>query len=230
MKPLPEIQTADPFPHYDAELGRMQDHLESLDTAGWGAESHCEGWSVKDVLAHLAAGEAYNQACLDGRLPELSFEGGIDAWNARAVAERRPRTPGEVLNEWAGRQADVRERWGRLGADAHIPTSVGLYPLRLQVWHLAQEYATHADDIGVAVPDQEHEARLRWRCAVGLFALDEAGRPMRVEMTDRGVVLEGGQELDLDSFLALLTERPQHLADAVKARLRALLSVGMKRG
>ncbi|HKA09971.1 MAG TPA: maleylpyruvate isomerase family mycothiol-dependent enzyme [Candidatus Dormibacteraeota bacterium] len=224
MNRLQEIQTADPFPHYDAELRRMREHLSGLDLAGWNAASHCQGWSVKDVLAHLAAGEAYNQACLDGTLRELSFSGGIDAWNARAVAERRDRTPGEVMEEWAKRQADVRERWGRLGADARIPTSVGLYPLRLQVRHLAQEYATHADDIGVPVPDQEREARVRWRCAFGLFARREEGRPLEVRVDDGGVVLKGNHELDMDSFLALLTERPQHLADARRRqRVEALL-------
>src|SRR2546427_6819937 len=111
MNRVEDVQRADPFPHYDAELRRMQEYLRGLDVAGWNAASHCAGWSVKDVLAHLAAGEAYNQACLDGTLRELAFSGGIDAWNARAVAERRARTPGEVLDEWAGRQLDVRERW-----------------------------------------------------------------------------------------------------------------------
>src|SRR5947208_7193679 len=145
MNQLEDVRTVDPFPPYDAELTRMREHLRGLDVAGWHAASHCAGWSVKDVVAHLAAGEAYNQACLDGTERELGFSGGIDAWHARAVAERRDRAPGKVLQEWAERQADVRERWGRLGVDATIPTSVGPYPLPLQVWHLAQEYATHAD-------------------------------------------------------------------------------------
>ena len=197
----------------------MRGHLRGLDTAGWNAASHCEGWSVRDVLAHLAAGEVYNQACLDSTLERLDFCGGIDGWNARAVAERRSRRPAEVLQEWSQRQADVRQRWGRLGADARIPTSVGPYPLRLQVWHIAQEYATHADDVGVPVPDAEREARLRWRCAFGLFAVKEQGRPLEVRLEDRGVVLEGAKEMDWESFLALLTERPQHLKDTVKRRL-----------
>lgn len=197
----------------------MRGHLQGLDTAGWNAASHCEGWSVRDVLAHLAAGEVYNQACLDSTLEQLDFSGGIDGWNARAVAERRSRTPAAVLQEWSQRQADVRQRWGRLGADARIPTSVGPYPLRLQVWHIAQEYATHADDVGVPVPDGERKARLRWRCAFGLFAMEEQGRPLEVRLEDRGVVLEGAKEMDWESFLALLTERPQHLKDSVKRRL-----------
>jgi hypothetical protein len=118
-------------------------------------------------------------------------------------------------------------RWSRLGADARIPTSIGPYPLRLQVWHITHEYATHADDIGVAVPDEEREGRLRWRCAFGLFARGEDGRPMEVRLGDQGVVLEDGQELDPESFLALLTERPQHLTDPQKRqRVEGLLRSG----
>jgi len=219
MNHLTDVRTVDPLPHYDAEVTRMRGHLRSLDTVGWNAASHCEGWSVRDVLAHLAAGEVYNQACLDGTLEQLDFSGGIDGWNARAVAERRSRTPEEVLQEWSRRQADVRERWGRLSADARIPTSVGPYPLRLQVWHIAQEYATHSDDVGVPVPDQEREARLRWRCAFGLFVREEEGRPLKVQLEDEKVVLEGAQELDWETFLAFVTERPQHLKDSVNRQL-----------
>jgi uncharacterized protein (TIGR03083 family) len=215
---LIDIRTADPVPRYDAEVRRFKEHMAGLDEGGWNAASHCEGWRVRDVLAHLAAGEAYNQACLDGNLRELNFAGGLDDWNARAVAERRPRPAAEVLREWAQRQADVRERWGRLGLEASIPTSVGPYPLRLQFWHLAQEYATHADDVGVPVPGQERDARLRWRCAFGLFAREEEGRPLPATLEDGKAALRGAGELSLESFLAYLTERPQHLADPDERR------------
>jgi len=43
---------------------------------------------VKDVLAHLAAGERYDQACLDDSLGELHLWGGVDGQGAR-----RRRTP-----------------------------------------------------------------------------------------------------------------------------------------
>ena len=168
-----DIPSADPFPSYDAEVQRMRDHLSRLDDDGWSRPSHCPGWSVKDVLSHLAAGERYNQACLDGTLRDLDFSGGIDGWNARAVAERRPRSAREVLDEWMGRQADVRERWERLGLGADIDTSVGPYPLRLQVWHLSREYATHGDDIEIPVPEADRAARERWRSAFALFAAQE---------------------------------------------------------
>jgi hypothetical protein len=88
--------------------------------------------------------------------------------------------------------------------------------LRLQVWHIAQEYATHADDIGAPVSEEEREARLRWRSFFGLFARAESGLPLAARILGDRVVLGGGDELDLESFVALLTERPQHLDDPGK--------------
>jgi uncharacterized protein (TIGR03083 family) len=216
MSQVMDIRTTNPFPHYDAEVARIRDHLRSLDEDGWNAPSHCHGWSVKDVLAHLAAGETYNQACLDGNLDELDFSGGIDGWNARAVQMRRSRAPGELLEEWTALQADVRQRWGRLGIDREIATSVGPYPLRLQVWHIAQEYATHGDDIEVSVPNEEREIRLHWRSIFALFARKESGHALVGRLADGRVVLGEGEELDLESFVAFLTERPQHLKDLGK--------------
>jgi hypothetical protein len=43
-------------------------------------------------------------------------------------------SPLEVLQEWEARQALVRWAWGKIGVDGRIDTSVGRYPLRLQVW------------------------------------------------------------------------------------------------
>jgi hypothetical protein len=96
---------------------------------------------------------------------------------------------------------------------------VGPYPLRLQVWHLAQEYATHADDIQVSVPAEEWEMRARWRSIFGLFAADEEGHPAPATLTDEGARLEFGdavEEVDLETFVAFLTRRPQHLQDPAR--------------
>jgi uncharacterized protein (TIGR03083 family) len=214
-----DLQTTDRFPFYDAEVRRVREHLALVDEDGWSRPSHCAGWTVKDVLSHLAAGESYNQDCLDRELDRLDFAGGLDAWNDRAVRSRRATSGADVLAEWSARQQEVRRRWGEIGLDGEIETSVGLYPLRLQVWHLAQEYATHADDIGVSVPAEERGARARWRSVFGLFATDEEGRPVPATLTDEGARLElggGVEEVDLETFVAFLTRRPQHLQDPAR--------------
>ena len=185
--------------------------------------SHCRGWSVKDVVAHLSTDEVYNQACLDDTLDQLpSVGGGLSGWNARGVRVRRAMPPIEVLQEWEARQERVRQAWGALGLNAGIQTSVGPYPLRLEIWHLAREYAIHADDIEVPMTARERQAQLRWRVAFGLFAAREEGEPVDAEVERDWVRLRHrGQayELDFETFIAYLTNRPQQLKNPVGRRL-----------
>jgi len=209
---------------------RLRAHLRGLDQRRWSARSHCRGWSVKDVVAHLSTDEVYNQACLDGTMDQLPFSGGLHGWNARGVSIRRSMSPLEVLQEWEARQALVRWAWGKIGVDGRIPTSVGRYPLRLQVWHLAREYAIHADDIEVPMSPRERTAQLRWRAAVGLFAALEEGDPVNAELRGNDAYLRQDgtvHRLDLESFIAFLTNRPQQLKDPKqRALVRRLAATG----
>jgi hypothetical protein len=91
-----------------------------------------------------------------------------------------------------------------------------LYPLRLQVWHLAQEYAIHADDIEVPVAARARRARWRWRIQFGIWAAREEGEPEDARLDDGTVRLRvRGQvhRLDLETYVAYLTNRPQQLTD-----------------
>ena len=131
-------------------------------------------------------------------------------------------SPLETLQEWDARQERVRRAWGAIGVSGRIPTSVGPYPLRLQVWHLAQEYAIHADDIEVPMSARDRQAQLRWRAAFGLFAAEEYGEPVDAQLEgDRVRLHRGGRdtELDLETFIAYLTNRPQQLKDASQRAL-----------
>ena len=208
---------ANPFPSYDREIARLRMHLRSLDARQWSAHSHCRGWSVKDVVAHLSTDEVYNQACLDGTLEQLPFSGGLKGWNGRGVRVRRAMSPLEVLQEWEARQERVRRAWRTIGVDGHIDSSVGRYPLRLQLWHLAREYAIHADDIEVPLTPAERRSQLRWRVAFGLFAAREEGESVDAEVIgDRVRLRHRGRDhdLNLETFIAFLTNRPQQLKDA----------------
>ena len=225
-----DTRHANPFPAYDREIRRLRAHLHGLDQRGWSARSHCRGWSAKDVVAHLATNEVYNQACLDDTLDRLpSASRGLTGWNARGVRVRRAMPPIEVLQEWEARQERVRRAWGALGLGARIETSVGPYPLRQQVWHLAREYAIHADDIEVAMTPRERQAQLRWRVAFGLLAAHEEGEPVDAQVErDRVRIRDRGQRYDLDfeTFIAYLTNRPQQLKDPAGRRLLRQLGAG----
>jgi Protein of unknown function (DUF664) len=181
------------------------------------------------VVAHLCSDEVYNQACLDKTLDRLpSASGGLTGWNARGVRVRRAMPPLEVLQEWEARQERVRRAWGALRLDARIETSAGPYPLRLEIWHLAREYAIHADDIEVPMTPRERQAQLRWRVAFGLFAAHEEGEPVDAEVERDQVRLryrDRQYDLDFETFIAYLTNRPQQLKDPTGRRLLRQLRV-----
>lgn len=179
------------------------------------------------MVAHLSTDEVYNQACLDHRVDALPWTGGLNNWNARGVRIRRGLSPLETLQEWEARQQRVRQEWERLGLSARIETSVGRYPLILQVWHLAREYAIHADDIEVPMRPAERREQLRWRAAFGLFAKEEEDDPVDATIEGDRVTLclnDRRYELDLEAFVAYLTGRPQQLVDRkARALVRRLL-------
>ncbi len=174
------------------------------------------------MVAHLSTNEVYNQACLDNTLDDLPPARGLGGWNERGVKVRRDLSPLETLQEWEARQERVRRAWGEIGVNGKILTSVGRYPLRLQVWHLAREYAIHADDIEVPMSERERQEQLAWRVAFGLFAAREEDEAVDAELEDHQVHLrQAGKDyvLDLETFIAYLTNRPQQLKDRRRREL-----------
>jgi uncharacterized protein (TIGR03083 family) len=206
----------DPHDLMDAEAARLEAWFEGLDEDDWEQPSACEGWSVQDVLAHLAFGEGYNAACFDEDIPAFmeryTSRGATDmnGFNALGVSERADRTPDELLDEWRTGCARTRSELRRLdGRD--MTTGAGPYPARWQAWHLASELATHADDIGLPETEAEAADRLAWRLAFARFALDEARPEVTVETGPDGFVVRAGdQEVVLDDA---------GLVDAVNGRL-----------
>ncbi|MEU7830435.1 MULTISPECIES: maleylpyruvate isomerase family mycothiol-dependent enzyme [unclassified Nonomuraea] len=211
------LKEFDPFDIFDAEAARLDRFFAGLDDAGWARPSRCEGWSVRDVLGHLAGEELYNHACLDGNvqdlLARLAREGvnGFHDFNEWSVRQRRDMPVEQVLAEWRTENADTRRRMRELGRDASLDTMAGPYPVGLQAFHYDSEYATHADDVGAPVTAEEAENRTRWRVAVGRFALSEQEAEVQVEQTAERVVVR------TDGLNATLS--PQEFVEATVGRL-----------
>ena len=97
-----------------AALAAQQDELSSivtsLDEAGWQHASRCEGWSVADVVLHLAQTNEMATASLQGRLLALFDDFGyrrigISCRLANGVctmAGLQPRGDGFAIVEGAG--------------------------------------------------------------------------------------------------------------------------------
>jgi uncharacterized protein (TIGR03083 family) len=214
---LPE---ADPFLTLDSEIARLNEFLISLRPKDWQNPTRCEGWTVRDMVAHLDSDEEYNEACLDDTLNALlaNFTS-LDAFNQQQVQNRAHLSNAEILKQWRTRQARVRKSWENLGIDAEITTAVGPYPLQAQIWHITSEYATHADDMSVEVPPDAQQTRLLWRFQFSAFAVQEKNNPPDLQRkADRMIVAmkQHRLALSLEDFVAAVSARltlPQNKED-----------------
>ena len=172
-----ELSDINPYDLMESEAARLEFYLASLTGEAWDEPSACEGWSVKDVLAHLAGGEEYNRACLTDSIGAMferyTSRGATDlnAFNALGVSDRKDQRPADLLDEWRRENGETRSEMRHRDGE-QMPTAVGQYPVRWQAWHLASELATHADDVNVPVTHKrEEDARRDWRVRFARFAL-----------------------------------------------------------
>lgn len=209
----------DPFDVLDVEATRLDGYFDAVPVDEWSAPSRCAGWTARDVLGHLAGEELYHHACLDDALPEF-FEraraagadtvGGFNEW---CVRQRRDEPVADVLAEWHAASAETRRRLRALGAEASVSTMAGRYPVWLQTFHIASEYATHADDVGAYSEPFDEPDRTHWRARLARLVLAEQQAPAQVSEE------EGRFYVRLGGASAILA--PAEFVEASVARLPA---------
>jgi uncharacterized protein (TIGR03084 family) len=165
--------------------------LEGLDDTGWAAGSPCEGWSVADVVLHLAQTNEMAIGSAEGRLDEVMDRllagappaATIDDGAAIAVDVDPVRADGPAI---AARWRDGCARLGELlrsGDPTEKVTWVaGQLSLRTLATTRLAETWIHTGDVAEALgrdlaPTErlEHVARLAWRTLP--YAFERAGRP-----------------------------------------------------
>ena len=203
MAARPElIADLDPFDLLDVECARVATFFERLDESAWSAPTRCTGWTVRDMLGHLAFVEDYNRAGLDGTLQELlaSIEGdSLDDINAWGIRQRADLPAAEVLDQWRTANAAWRVEMRRRGRDGSVETMVGPYPSWQQAFYLADEYATHGDDVGVLVTEAEAAGRDAWRAQFTRYGVEEYERPVTILVVPEGNLVRGDDaEIVLD--------------------------------
>ncbi len=197
-----DLEGLDPYALMAAEAARIDAHLARLDDAAWAAPSRCAGWSVRDVVAHLAASEEYNRASLDGTvqqfLADMGAKGATDLASANEIGIRGfDGVPNEEIRRtWRTRVEQNRKDFAARDGGT-VDTTVGAYPARWQAFHLAFELATHHDDIGAPVSASEANERNAWQARFGRFALKEMKPELRIEARDGRTHVQG-QDIDVD--------------------------------
>ncbi|HEY3684187.1 MAG TPA: maleylpyruvate isomerase family mycothiol-dependent enzyme [Streptosporangiaceae bacterium] len=188
----------DVFDDLGAEYAHLNAVLAALSPAQWAHPSAAAGWSVADVVLHLAQSEELAAASVAGdeSLFAAGFDdrgsgGRVDAVAGERVAAQRGASPAGLLDRWRtvalplpdalrARPKGTRVRW----------ITNRLSPAALATTRLAEHWA-HAHDItdalGLAYPDTARLRHIAWlghRTLPYAFAVEgrEAG-PVYCELT-----------------------------------------------
>lgn len=180
----------------EAQHDELAGMVDGLTSDGWATPSQCEGWSVSDVLLHLAQTDEMALASLDDELP-AHLERVADVWAGAAsvddgagllvAAERGTRTDDEVLGRWLAATARLRQRLAARNDSDRVQWVAGTLSVRTLAVTRLSECWIHTGDIAAGlgvdqpVTDRlQHIARLAWRTLPYAFARAGLPAPGRV--------------------------------------------------
>ena len=179
-----------------AQHAELADRLSGLDEAGWQRASRCDGWTVTDVVLHLAQTDEMALASLQGRFGELldswarGFETAddVDDGADMLVASQRGGAPADVFERWSAGTAALRAAFAATDPHLRVEWVAGTLSAHTLTATRLAECWIHTGDVGVAtggVPAPtdrlEHVARLAWRTLP--YAFDRAVRTLAGPVT-----------------------------------------------
>lgn len=184
----------------EAEQDRLDEVLATLGPDGWGRSSAAGGWSVSDVVLHLAQTEEFVVASVKGDVAPFARDvgrgegGSVDEFIARWVENERSTPPDAVYQRWrTARHAALDALRGCPPGTRLAWVTSPLSPATLATTRLAEHWA-HALDItgplGIAYSDTARLRHIAWLAIRTLpYAFAVAGleaRPVRCELTGPG--------------------------------------------
>jgi uncharacterized protein (TIGR03084 family) len=174
--------------------------LTVLDDQDWQRPSGCEGWSVGDVVLHLAQTNELATASADGRMAEAIAQlagtgggGSVDDGADFLVARERGQPASAVRDRWE-MSADVFcRRMEAIDPHERLEWVAGQVSARTLATTRLAETWIHAGDVGVAfgwapAPTDRlwHIARLAWRTLPYAFARAGREQPGAIAFELRG--------------------------------------------
>lgn len=164
--------------------------LDPLPDGAWNQPTRCDGWSVSDVVLHLAQTDEMARASLEGRMEAFLAErtgGGlassVDEGADLMVQRERGGSPGAVRNRWENGAGRLDDLFGRCDPHARVTWVAGTLSVHTLAATRLAECWIHTGDVAAAVgvdaPADERlrfVARLAWRTLPYAFA--RAGREL----------------------------------------------------
>lgn len=168
---------------FEEEANELSNFLEGLSDEQWRHPSACEGWSISDVVLHLAQSEEGVIATFDHGNAGMSLapyvgdalenpesDGAVDAVVEAAVRAERPDDPADALPRWQTAHEAVMKRFRDTEPSMRLNwISAPLSARTLATTRLAEHWIHGLDirePLGSPAPDTDrlrHIARLAWR-------------------------------------------------------------------
>jgi len=207
--------------------------LDPLTADGWLLPSRCPGWSVSDVVLHLAQTDELALASLDGSFAvaleqigsSLDGNSSVNAGADAMVAAERGVSSSEVRERWRLSSFELLRRLAGSDPSARVPWVVGDMAARTLATTRLAECWIHTGDVLSAldrpiVPSDRmrHIVRLAWRTLPYAFA--GAGRELAgpVELDLTGPVGEGWDFVPDEPSVTIITGSALDLCEVAGQR------------
>jgi len=167
-----------------AELNAL---LDRLDDADWQRPTRCEGWTIADVVLHLAQTDELALASAQGHFADgldmlaggLDPQRSVDDGAAAMVARERGLPNAALLERWRTGAAALREALAVTDPHRRVDWVAGQLSTRTLATTRLAECWIHTSDVATALDVEleptdrlEHIARLAWRTLRYAFARD----------------------------------------------------------
>jgi len=152
---------------YVAEAARLESILGLLTEAQWLTESGADGWSVADVVLHLAQSDEGVVASLGGANPREGAAAAdtVDDWAARMVEAERA-APMQIFTRWRRARDAAVEALRAADPQAPLQWVIGpVKPATLATTRLAEHWAHGLDitsSLEIDFPDTSRLRHIAW--------------------------------------------------------------------
>jgi uncharacterized protein (TIGR03084 family) len=173
------------------QQSELADLLATLDESDWQRPSPCEGWTVADVILHLAQTDELAIGSAQGHFLEalerlaagLGPGRDVDDGAARMVARERGGPPEAMRSRWQAGAEELSRVLGNADPHERVQWVAGELSIRTLATTRLAETWIHTGDVAEAMGEElvstdrlRHIARLAWRTLP--YAFERAGRTL----------------------------------------------------
>ncbi len=139
------------------QLDELDGLVEPLDETGWSLPSACAGWTISDVVLHLAQTNEMAAASARGSLADAAWAWGqaegetVDDVAAAAVGGERGAAGADVHRRWRDSADDMVDAFAACAPDDRVIWAVGDMAARTLATTRIAETWIHTEDVAVGL-------------------------------------------------------------------------------